>query len=203
MAAPQAGPIPESLKNAPRLDEELKHRDLPKTLLPQGGSATAEAPAPQPTRAELEEPMVFDDAEPIYVPVTIRGKQYMLVEADTDTAIKFQDCNMRAARWDSQKMQISGFAGLTETQVVLLCGCLKEVRKDDKGNVIPDPVDSRYPALGRVAEGFIRNLPYSITGPLFLRARAISPAIDLKAGIGKAGRDLGNALAGGTSGSTS
>lgn len=113
-------------------------------------------------------PLVFDDPAPIQVPVRIRGKDYVLVEADTDTALKYQGVSAKAARWEGNK--VVGWDGLQEAQIILLIGCLREVRKDAKDG-------QGNPVLGRVAEGFVRGLPYSIVKPLFQRARAISPSL--------------------------
>jgi hypothetical protein len=125
-----------------------------------------------PIDPKLLDPMDFDrDAEPVVVRFAYRQKAYYLVEVDTDTAVKWQNCQIRSLKMSGDN--IVGMDGVNEQQVILLHGCIREA---DKAGNFPTP-----PA-GRVAEGWVRALPYAVAKKLYERAKAISPALDERVG---------------------
>ena len=104
----------------------------------------------------VKEPMVFEDLARIEVPVTVGSQQYVLREANGDTACKFQ--NARVARYEyndeGKLVRLRDTADL-EPFLVSLCLFMQD-------GVTP------------VSEVTIRSWPGKIQGKLYDRAKEIS-----------------------------
>jgi hypothetical protein len=87
----------------------------------------------------------FDEQglQPIELVVTFRGKQYILLEADEDTAIRYKDLGLAAARWlpgDNGQPRQASLNGLSKTESFLVSRCLfyaKMVKNENTGEVTP------------------------------------------------------------------
>ncbi len=109
--------------------------------------------------------MRFDDLEPIKIPVFIGTKEYVLREASADAAVKYRNAGTKAARMQDGKLV--GLDGVADVVLLLVCGCLFEV-KEIGGNRVEGPVSPVW----------LRTLPYRIVKPLFDRAKAISKGLE-------------------------
>lgn len=78
-----------------------------------------------PQIAELN----FDDQglEPIFIPVTYKGKHYVLTEATADVAVRFRNMSMKAAKWQADangKPRSAVIDGMADTEPFLVSRCL-------------------------------------------------------------------------------
>ena len=124
------------------------------------------------------EPLVFDDLEPVEVPVTIKGKDYVLKEASSDAAVKFRNANAAGATLtqDANERTKVTMGSIADSEPLLVSLCLFEVRKDDKGNVMINPSTGKA-VHGAVALGWVRGLKNSIVKALFDKVMEISPGL--------------------------
>lgn len=119
---------------------------------------------------EMQE-MVFDDLDTIRIPVKIGGKPYVLVEADEDTAVRYQNAQMRATKF-SDDGKPSGIDGFADADPFLLSMCLFEVtEKGDRAIPISQ----------------LRKWKHRVVNPLIEKVKEISEltSSDTVAGIEK------------------
>lgn len=103
--------------------------------------------------------LVFPDAKPREVPVSIEGRSYVLVEATEEDVTLYENTGARGLKF-SNRGKLSGVDRASDARAVLLAACLKEVRSDG--------------THGAVAEAFIRGLPSRITKPIFTVLKEMS-----------------------------
>lgn len=108
------------------------------------------------------EPLVFDDIAPIEVPVTIKGKSYVLREANEAASARYKNMQFKAMKLaegiDGSKT--SSIDGMAETEALLVSLCLFE--KTENGGEKNVPLEE------------IKRLPHRVIEPLFKRAEEIS-----------------------------
>jgi hypothetical protein len=111
-------------------------------------------------------PLRFKTLAPYEEPVEIEnndGKQYILREASEDQARQFKNAGMRAARFE--KGEVTGIEAGGDMQSLLISFCLFEI-----SGPTPKHRDGKVP----VSLSVIRQIPHSITKPLFKRCLEIS-----------------------------
>lgn len=109
--------------------------------------------------ADLRAAIVFEDIAPIEVEVKIDGKEYRLREATVDSAAKYRNASIRAARMVDGK--VVGLDGVSEAELALVMGCLFSA--NDKGQYIVP-----------VARFLLESWPDRVLRELFKRAKEIS-----------------------------
>lgn len=114
--------------------------------------------------------LVFDDLEPICVPVRVGPKDYILREASGDAACKWRNAITRVTRMQDGK--VSSVGDIADTEPLLISLCLFEIQRDKDGKPSSDPpvADPKRP----VSEKVIRTWPHRVQRALFDKARAIS-----------------------------
>lgn len=112
-------------------------------------------------RKSLLEELVFDDLQPIEIPVRIAGKQYVLREASTDAATKYRNAVLKSTRLDRDGHAMS-LDGSADVEPLLVSMCLFEV--NDKGETLNRPVNVSV----------VKTFPSKVTKELYDRVRAIS-----------------------------
>lgn len=105
--------------------------------------------------SQTAERIDFNDHEDIEVPVSFKGKKYLLLEASGEASRRFQNKSISGARLEDGK--VSGLSNTADAQFVLLAACIiaEEGRK---------PVD----------ESVIKLWPHRMTKRLFERCKEIS-----------------------------
>lgn len=121
----------------------------------------------------------FESLTLIQIPIPIEDKAYILVEADTDARVAYQNINARAARFNSEGT-LSGVDGIANVEPQLVAMCLYyadpstadindkstfKLRLDKNNNV-----DKQF----RVPESVIKKWPGRITGKLYDTIKDIS-----------------------------
>lgn len=115
------------------------------------------SPTPGP---DLTDPINYD-LQPVRVPVTYRGRRFVLTESG-DAVVKYRNASISAARMRDGK--VVGLSGAADAEPILVAGCLFE-------NADPDLL----PRADRpVSPAFVRGLPSRLTAKLFDRAREIN-----------------------------
>lgn len=111
---------------------------------------------------EFLQEMVYEDLEPVFVPVKLKGKNYRLIEADTDAAVKYRNAVVRCAKLgpDGKPVLLDGAA---DSEPLLVQLCLREVVKE-RG----------VERLAPVSLGFVKSLAPNVTADLYARAKRIS-----------------------------
>lgn len=108
-------------------------------------------------QASSYEEMNFDDLSEIVIPVSIKGKKYILVEADGDATAKYKNKMLSCSKFAEGKM--TSVQGMADIEPYLLSLCMFVVRND-----------RRFP----VAEGVVRSWPGKVIKKLYTKAREIS-----------------------------
>ena len=107
-------------------------------------------------------PLNFNDLTPIEIDVHIKGRKYILCEADAEAAARYRNHAMSCTTFNADGKP-SGVKGLGDLQALLVSLCLyQEVTKDG--------VTTRE----RVSLQFASKLQERIIKPIFERAKAIS-----------------------------
>lgn len=134
------------------------------------------------------EPIVFDDAEPIQIPIKLRGKWYALCEANEVATRNFQSAGMAGLDIDltsidmsspqkikdSLKQSIKGvdLTKLGSSRAVLVGDCLHdcEVELDKEDNFV------KFTSIGKsVGREFVEaNISPKVVTELFSKAKEIS-----------------------------
>lgn len=114
----------------------------------------------------------------VYNPVTKETENYILVEADEDTAVKFKDHQAASIKFSGDGVPV-GIQGANNQEPLLLAGCLFKITKE--GN------------REKVKPETIRKWPARIVKVLFERAKQISELDDTKPAKKKADEDAKNA----------
>ena len=107
----------------------------------------------------MEEEIVFEDLEPTRVPVTHKGRKYVLVEASADVGVKYQNACIRAARMEEG--HVVGMNDIADAEPLLVSLCLFHVNADGK-------------QLGNVAKKDILSWPNRVVKRLYEKAKDIS-----------------------------
>jgi hypothetical protein len=107
------------------------------------------------------QPMVFDDVEPIEIPVSIKGKSYILREASESAAARYKNAQLKAMKRSESAdgSSVTNLDGIAETELLLVSVCLFE--KTETGE---KTVDTNW----------LKTLPHRVVAPLFQRAEEIS-----------------------------
>lgn len=92
-------------------------------------------------------------------PFDYNGKQYVLVEATGADAIEWRNAGMKASRWSPDGKVVS-VEGLADTEALLVSKCLREIKADG--------------TEGRVAVGFVKDMPARMMRTLFDAAQTMS-----------------------------
>lgn len=106
------------------------------------------------------EPINFDemDLAPKEVPITFQGKNYILIEASEEAAVKYRNASMKAMRMEDGKLvRIEGIADV-EPLLVSLCLVTAEGRAP-------------------ISEKVIRGWPARVVKQLFDRCMEMNPDI--------------------------
>jgi hypothetical protein len=115
-------------------------------------------------------PMDLGDAEPVQVDVVIQKRHYVLREADGESAVKYRNASMRAARMSDGK--VVGVEGAADCEPLLVSLCLYQV-DPNTGQIRytreGDP-DKRY----LVPLHLIKRWPSRIQRRLFDKVKEIS-----------------------------
>lgn len=80
--------------------------------------------------SDLTSPIEFDSPEPIIVPVTYKGKRYVLKEASEAAAVAYRNAQLKGARYDKDGNPI-GNVSIAEAEPVLVQHCVFEVYGSD------------------------------------------------------------------------
>lgn len=106
--------------------------------------------------------LVFEDAEPVEVPVRIGNRRYMLCEASEDAACKYRNASTACARFDGGKMV--GIQGpIADVEPLLVSLCLFELY-DHQGETRRRPVTLTQ----------VRSWPSRVVKPIYEKARELS-----------------------------
>lgn len=111
--------------------------------------------------------IVFADARPKHVNVTIDGKPYRLRECTEAVYLDYEAEKGKNARIDDGV--VTGFGSAVQAESKLLAGCLFSV------NGGPDST-----LEAPVTEAFVRKLPARVASPLVVRLKLISGISDLE-----------------------
>lgn len=103
------------------------------------------------------EPMVFESAEPVIVPVQIGDKHFELQEADEGTAVMYRQMMMKGVRGDGDGKNLQPGDGIVECEPFLVSRCLFEL-----------------PGKRPVSLAQVKSLPSRIAKALYVRAKEIS-----------------------------
>ena len=68
--------------------------------------------------------------EEVTRPIRIDGKDYLIVEADSETAVSFRNIVLSKVTMENKK--ISGLSGIASAEPYLVSQCLKRLDKDGK-----------------------------------------------------------------------
>jgi hypothetical protein len=138
------------------------------------------------------DPMAFDDPDPKFVPVTVKGEKYRLYEASADAAIRFRNSAAKSARLKDGK--VVGVDGVADSELVLVANCL--FHTNDNG-------DLGAPA----SEHKIRGWRVAVLKGMFERVKEMSDGLvdpstpeSLREQIAELQRQLAEAEAGGSPG---
>jgi hypothetical protein len=118
--------------------------------------------------ATLTQEMVFEDLEPIRVPVRIAGKSYFLQEPTADAVLKFRGATTRGARMIDGRVEVP-IDGVREAEPLLVSLCLCEtdkegkVRLDTGQNPVTVPIQK------------VRMWPHKVVSKLFDRCVEMCP----------------------------
>lgn len=102
--------------------------------------------------------MNFESIEPISIPVTIAGKNYVLKEATADVACKYRNIILKSTKLNVDG-RVTSMEGLADAEPFLVSLCLFEV---DGDKLKPVPITT------------IRSWPNRIQKALFAEAKNIS-----------------------------
>lgn len=101
----------------------------------------------------------FENLEVIEIPFKYQGKQYVLVEADEDTAAAYRNASVRGAKILDGKL-VGLPTDVAGVQSLLVAGCLRLV----DGNGMRQPVERET----------VKRWPSRVVKPLFNKAKEIS-----------------------------
>lgn len=128
--------------------------------------------------ADLTAPIMFDDLEPIKVPVRHKGIAYWLVEAMADGALKYRNALSAGMSMDPATMRMST-GGLAEAEPLVVAHCLYAA-----ANVTADNPDGELPLANgkldprhRVRLETLITWKIAVQQALFERLCAISPGL--------------------------
>lgn len=113
------------------------------------------------------EPMDFDLA-PIRIPVTVRGKRYILSDATAGAVVQYRNALMKSTRMIDGK--VSGVEGMADAEPLLVSLCLSNLSKDDPLAPATDPGGNPVP----VGIAVVKSFPSSAMKILFDRIKEIS-----------------------------
>lgn len=119
----------------------------------------------------MADEMVFEDLEPVEVPVSIRGRKYLLREADGAAAVKYRNANTRGARMDKDA-KIVTLGEIAEAEPVLVAACLCPL--DGTGKVRYDPAGNPVTATVQL----VLTFRAATIRELFRKVKEISPGLD-------------------------
>jgi hypothetical protein len=88
-------------------------------------------------------PMVYDDLEPVVVPVTIKGQKYNLREALEDAAVKINNARAGAARFTGG--ELNRVHGVGELQPLAVSLCLFKVDANGGETAVSVETVKRWP----------------------------------------------------------
>lgn len=129
------------------------------------------------------DPIIFNDLEPIRIPVKVFGKWYALCEASEKAATDYQNASISAvnldfssidasspeAIQDSIKRNVKGFdiSKMGSAKSILVAGCLFECEYDE--------VKKEFVSIGNNIDiSIVESWPSRYTKPLFEKAKEIS-----------------------------
>jgi hypothetical protein len=98
--------------------------------------------------------------EAIEIPVRFRGVDYILTDADEDTAVKFRNHGLRSAKMSEGS--VVGVTGGAEVELILVAGCLFKINPKVTGG------------RERVQPDDLKKWPSRVIKPLFEKAKEIS-----------------------------
>lgn len=107
---------------------------------------------------EMDPELVFDDIEPVRVPVKIAGKDYTLQEASEGQVVAWRNSSLRGMQMTDGK--ITAFKNVADADMTLMQSCLTENRESGVGK----PVSLE----------FLKALNHRIFKPIFDRLKKIS-----------------------------
>lgn len=114
------------------------------------------------------EPLDFSDLAPRYEPVRgPDGRNYILMEATADAAVRYRNAAARAGKWADGK--VVGFENIADAEPLLVALCLAET--NDRGEMRLKHDNTPI----TVAEGLIRKWPHRVLKRLFDRVKVLSP----------------------------
>lgn len=133
--------------------------------------------------ANLREPIIFEDLEPIEVPVKIGKTWYVLAEASYDAFIKYQNFNAGALKIDPETGKAVSFGGNAEGEARLLSMCLYFAEPNSPEGRVPrvkgpngEPTDQ--PDRSKlVPEGLLKSWGARIVQPIYERLEEISAVL--------------------------
>lgn len=112
--------------------------------------------------------MVFENLEPVEVPVTLGSKRYILRQPSSAAATKYRDALFASATMIGGTIRPNGVGASAEP--TLVADCLFELY-DDKGT------EKRR----KVLLSFVNELPDTVVTAMFAKLKEISPSIVSKA----------------------
>lgn len=129
------------------------------------------------------DPIIFNDLEPIRIPVRVLGKWYALCEASEKVATEYQNASISAvnlnfsdidatsptAIQESLKKNVKGFDvnKMGTAKAILIAGCLFECTYDEAAGKITEVGDN-------VPASLVESWPSRYTKVLFEKAKEIS-----------------------------
>jgi len=138
--------------------------------------------------------LVFDDLEPVEVPVTIGKRKYVLREASEGAAVKFRNVSMRGARMDTESKVVT-LGEVAEAEPVLVAACLCPV--DGTGKVRYDPGGN---PITCTLQQVLAMRPSTVKA-LFAKVKEISPGLEEPGAVAATTPANGQAAAGPVPGS--
>lgn len=101
-----------------------------------------------------------DNKEPVEIPVTYKGRKYVLKEADGSVSFAYRSAAGKGVRLVDEKVQADSITGTIEAEFTLVGGCLYHTEGEMKDK-----------AVGTL---FAKSLPNRLLKELYERAKVIS-----------------------------